>query len=108
MGACVVTPDTADGVVAGDASKGWGLNGTIHLSASYNSGTGDTITAAQFGVGALTDLSIDAGGGYVFAPDIANLVVKAYFTGAGLSAVLAEVGITDLSGTVVRYRGSGY
>ena len=71
--------------------------------ASYVTG-GEAITAATFGLSRLDRLMFSSASstGLVFTWDEANAKVKAFWTGAGLSAVLAEVtATTNLSTAMV-------
>ena len=89
------------------------LGNKRQTSGTGNLGTyatnGVAITAAQCGLGVLNDLIIDPAGGYVFSYVASTGKVLAYWTGAGLSAVLAEItNSTDLSGITFNWRAVGY
>jgi hypothetical protein len=81
--------------------------GTGNLG-SYST-NGVAVTAAQLGLGQVTDLIIDPAAGYVFQYLPSTGKIKAFWTGAGLSAVLAEVtDSTSLSGITFTWRAIGY
>jgi hypothetical protein len=67
---------------------------------------GIAVTAAQVGLGVLEDLQVSPVDGYVFEYDKANGKVKAYEAGAD-AAPLDEVGATDISASVFRFRAVG-
>lgn len=92
MGACTFTPDP-DGYAPLDPNRGWAVTGTVFLSASYATG-GDTLTAAQLGLGRIKQIQIDAIGPYDYAYNATTGKVQAFWTGAALSGVLAEVTAT--------------
>lgn len=70
---------------------------------------GIAVTAAQCGLGTITSLVIDPAAGYVFEYVASTGKVKAYWTGAGLSAVLAEItNSTNLAGVTFNWRAIGY
>ena len=81
--------------------------GTGNLGTYATSGV--AVTAAQCGLGVLNDLIIDPAGGYVFSYVKSSGKVLAYWTGAGLSAVLAEItDSTALAGVTFNWRAVGY
>lgn len=88
MGACTFTA-SPDAYSPSDSNLGWTVNGSITLSNSYATG-GDTLTAAQLGLGTIKGIQISPASGYVFAYNSGTGKVQAYETGAALSGVLAE------------------
>lgn len=89
------------------------LGNRSQTSGTGNLGTyataGIAVSAAQVGLGTINSLVIDPAGGYVFEYVASTGKVKAYWTGAGLSAVLAEVTTaTALSGVTFNWRAVGY
>lgn len=79
--------------------------GTINLG-TYTSG-GIAVTAAMFEMPAiLHDLYVESAGGYVFRYDKTNKKVMAYMS-AGSAAAMGEVGSTDISAAVARFKAEG-
>ena len=75
---------------------------TVTMDNSYATG-GESVTAANLGLSRVVQFSLEPNAGYVPEYDHANSKVKAYWTGAATSAVLAEVtAATDLSAVVFR------
>ena len=62
------------------------------FDSSYPTG-GEAVTLSELGLSRLDDLTIEPSAGYAFAWDGSTTAPKiiAYWTGAGLSAVLAQV-----------------
>lgn len=81
----------------------------VTLDASYPAG-GYAITATQFGFKGIWMVNPNpVVAGYAFQWDVTNGKLKAYWTGAAVSAVLAEVtATTNLSTVVVRVEAVGY
>lgn len=80
--------------------------GTLNLGA-YATG-GIAVTPAQFGLLTLVHLDLGATGGYVFEYNKTTGKILAYWTGAGLSAVLAEVtNATNLTAITPRFMAYG-
>jgi len=101
----VVTLDTNPTSTAGGHQKR--VTGSLHLSTSYTAG-GDLITPGQVGLQVIDDIIFLGPGLYDFVYNAANGSVQAYWTGAGSSAVLAEVtGATDLHATNCRFHAYG-
>lgn len=99
MGATTFTPD-ADAFSPKDSNEGWSVRGTITMSNSYATG-GDSITAAQMGLGTIKKILIASAGGYVLRYNSANGTIQAYDTGAASGDALAEaVSTTNLSAVV--------
>lgn len=70
---------------------------------------GIAVSAAQCGLGVVDSLVCDPAGGYVFQYVPSTGKVKAYWTGAATSAVLAEVDTaTNLAGVTFTWRAIGY
>jgi hypothetical protein len=83
-------------------TKGTGNLGT------YATG-GIAVTANQVGLGVLESLSVRPAGGYVFEYVPSTAKIKAYWTGATTSAVLAEVDTsTNLSSITFTFLAEGY
>lgn len=78
--------------------------GTGNLG-TYSSG-GITITAQQLGLGHIESLQVEPAGGYVFNWN-GVLTILAYEAGADGGA-LDEVGTTDISAAIFRWRAIGY
>lgn len=69
---------------------------------------GIAVSAAQVGLGTIDSLVVDPAGGYVFEYVASTGKVKAYWTGAATSAVLAEVdNETNLAGVTFNWRAIG-
>lgn len=82
-----------------DVAKSLGMEvGTIDFDSSYptNGESYDAIIGTSFRE--VTALYVQGKNGYVFEPDLTNKKIKVLWTGAGLSAVLAEItNATNLS-----------
>jgi len=88
------------------------MGNRMQTSGTGNLGTyatsGIAVSAAQCGLGVLNSLIIDPAGGYVFEYVASTGKVMAYWTGAGLSEVLAEVtNATNLAGVTFNWRATG-
>ena len=88
-------------------------NGSLNLG-SYATG-GVAVTPSMFGYHALVGLDVNPSAGYVceYVPTSADPTaggkVKVYWTGAGLSAVLAEItNATNLAAVNFRFEADGY
>ena len=86
--------------------------GSLALTGTYVNPGGSAVTAAQFGMNALFSLDVNPDSGFVFEYIPTNTTsgkLKVFWTGAGLSAALAEVtNGTSLSGvTAARYEAIG-
>jgi hypothetical protein len=70
---------------------------------------GIAVSAAQLGLGSITSFLPRPAGGYVFEYVASTGKVKAYWTGAATSAVLAEVDTsTNLSSITFAFTAEGY
>jgi hypothetical protein len=107
MGATTFTP-SADAFSPKDSNEGWSVRGTITMSSSYATG-GDSITAAELGLGTIKFIEIAAatGAGYVLSYNPTNGTIQAFETGAALSGPLAEVAsatnLSAVSATAIAY-----
>jgi hypothetical protein len=112
MGATVFTPKNAQGSPQ-DANVGYKIDGTITMSSSYATG-GDSLTAAQCGLGTITSVEVEAGGvastsAYVLKWNPTNGTIQAYDTGAASGNALAEAAsTTDLHLLVANATVYGY
>jgi hypothetical protein len=86
------------------------ITGSLALSGTYATG-GFAVTAGTFGLNQLFSLDVNPTGGMVFEYVPTNStsgVVKAYWTGAGLSGALAEVtNATSMAGKTPRFEAIG-
>lgn len=98
MGATTVAIDTS-GYSPVDSSAGYEVRGVVTMSSSYSTG-GDSITAAQLGLGVIAKLLVDSAGGYVLRYNSTNGTIQAYDTGAASGSPLAEAASTTNLSTV--------
>lgn len=86
------------------------VTGDAAFDSTYPTG-GEAVSLAELGISRLDDLKVENGGGYTFAWDGSTTAPKilAYWTGAGLSAVLAQVtnntNLAAVTGVKVTARG---
>jgi len=82
-------------------------HGTGNLG-TYATG-GVAVTASQVGLGRISFIQVQPAGGYVFEYDATAGKIKAYWTGAATSSVLAEVDTsTNLAAITFRFVAEGY
>jgi hypothetical protein len=95
MGATTVAID-AGGFSPVDANAGWAVRGVLTMSNSYATG-GDSITAAQLGIGQIVKMAVFDAPGYLMRYNSASGTVQAYQQSAATGALTEVPNTTNLS-----------
>jgi len=112
MGATTFTA-SADCYSPIDSNAGWMVRGTITMSSSYATG-GDTLTAAQMGLGTIKNVIVNGGvvlatptGEYTLRYNQANGTIQAFGGAASSGAIDAEVtnatNLATIVGDIIAY-----